>query len=363
MATTAFPVNSAQTVKLYAKRLFREALKETYVNRFMGETTGSLVYVRNELSKSAGDQIKYSLRMQLSGDGVVGDGTLEGNEEELAIYQDSMLIDQSRHAVRSGGRMSEQRVPFSVREEALDGLRDWFADRIDTGFFNHIAGNTSANSSPNKFGNNTITAPSTSRLYVGKGGCATASITTTPTSTSSGISRGKYFGLRHIDKCVNAAKIASPLIRPVMVDGQPKYVMFLHPNQVRQLKKAALNTNYITWFDIMRARAEGGDIKMNPIYNGALGEYQGVILHESVRVPASDANNQQLRQAIFCGAQAACMSFGQEDSDRQMKWVEEFFDYENQLGVSAALIWGIKKSIFNSVDFGTITTLTHSANP
>ncbi|KKK78727.1 hypothetical protein LCGC14_2840640, partial [marine sediment metagenome] len=37
-----------------------------------------------------------------------------------------------------------------------------------------------------------------------------------------------------------------------------------------------------------------------------------------------------------------------------MTWVEELFDYENQLGVAAGQISGLKKSIFNSNDFGTI---------
>jgi hypothetical protein len=34
---------------------------------------------------------------------------------------------------------------------------------------------------------------------------------------------------------------------------------------------------------------------------------------------------------------------------------------ENQLGVSAGLIWGLKKSVFNSQDFGTIVLSTYAA--
>ena len=111
----------------------REALKETFMSRFAGKTKGNLVYTKNELHKQAGDRIRVGLRMQLTGAGIVGDGTLEGNEEALSIYNDDIVVDQLRHAVRSDGRMSEQRVPFSVREEAMDGLRDWWADRIVLG--------------------------------------------------------------------------------------------------------------------------------------------------------------------------------------------------------------------------------------
>lgn len=361
MANTSYPVNHPQAVKIWAKKLLRESLKETFVSRFMGTSKDSLVYVKDELKKSAGDQIKYGLRVQLTGAGITGDSTLEGNEEELVTYQDSILIDQLRHAVRSGGEMSEQRVPFSVREEAMDGLRDWWADRIDTAFFNQIAGVTTA--AANYIGNNTPTAPTSAagntRIMYGAGSTSTTASFTATTSNSGSI-RQVNFQLAAIDKAVNQAKIASPLIRPLRVSGKSKYVMFLHPNQVRQLRlNNAANT--VNWFDIQRARVEGGE-KDNPIYNGALGEYNGVILHEATRVPglSTDAN---VKKAILCGAQAACFATGRRDQDQQMKWVEELFDYENQLGVSAAMIWGLKKTVFNSIDFATIVVMSHSPDP
>ena len=98
MATTDYGVNHPLAVKLWSKKLIREALKETYISRFMGTSKDSLVYVKDELNKSAGDRIRVGLRMQLTGQGIVGDGTLEGNEEALTTYTDDLLIDQLRHA-------------------------------------------------------------------------------------------------------------------------------------------------------------------------------------------------------------------------------------------------------------------------
>ena len=115
MATTAYGVNHPLAVKLWSKKLMREALKETFMSRFMGTSKDSLIQVKDETNKSAGDRVRVGLRMQLSGTGVVGDGTLEGNEESLTTYSDDLMINQLRHAVRSDGEMSEQRVPFSVR--------------------------------------------------------------------------------------------------------------------------------------------------------------------------------------------------------------------------------------------------------
>jgi len=62
--------------------------------------------------------------MQLDGAGRQGDDTLEGFEEKLTTYVDNVFIDQLRHAVRSGGKMTEQRIPWSIREEARMGLQD-----------------------------------------------------------------------------------------------------------------------------------------------------------------------------------------------------------------------------------------------
>jgi N4-gp56 family major capsid protein len=354
MATTQYPVNHPLAVKIWAKRLLREALKETFVERFMGTTKGSLCYVQNELAKGPGDRIRYGLRMQLTGTGILGDATLEGQEEALTTYYDDLLIDQLRHAVRSDGKMSEQRVPFSVREEALDGLRDWWADKIDTAFFNQIAGNTGEADLRN-VGHNATTAPTTGRIVYGPLDA------TTENSLSASESGSAEFALTMIDKAVTLAKVATPLIRPVKTSRGPRYVAFLHPYQVYNLKTDATAAR-VTWYDIHRAELQGGDGKEANIFTGALGEYNGTIIHESTRVPLATSTT-TVRRAVLCGAQAACFGTGQDNTSRKMTWVEEQFDYGNQLGVSAGMIWGLTKTVFNAVDFATIVMSSHAEAP
>jgi len=109
MATTQYGVNHPLAVKLWRKKLFLEALKQTQLHNFMGKDDRSAIQILEDTQKSAGDRIRVGLRMQLSGNGVLGDGTLEGNEEALTTYTDNLIINQLRHAVRSDGKMSEQR--------------------------------------------------------------------------------------------------------------------------------------------------------------------------------------------------------------------------------------------------------------
>jgi len=349
MAGTSYGVNNALAAKAWSKKLFVDALKKTYFEKFMGKTATSLIQIKDEVSKGPGDRITIGLRMQLSGDGVQGDGTLEGNEESLTTYSDNVYIDQLRHAVRSSGKMSEQRVPFSVRDEAKSGLEDWWAGRLDYWFFNQLAGNTAV-SDTRYTGNQSAVAPSTNRKVF-----VTGSADESQTSTY-------VFNLNLIDKCVERAGTSKPTIRPIKVNGEDKYVMFLHPYQVYDLRTS---TSSGQWLDIQKSAMMGGKIADNGIYTGALGEYNNVILHQAYRVPtgvnsSTGAAISTVRRAIFCGAQAACMAYGQKDQGGEMSWVEELFDYQNQLGVSAGMIAGLKKTQFNSEDFGTITVSTYA---
>ena len=344
MAQTSYGVNAPEAVKLWRKTLFEEALKATWVGKFLGEGSDSILQLLDDTGKSAGDRVTTTLRMQLGADGVVGDGTLEGNEEALITYTDNLLINQLRNAVRSGGKMSDQRIPWSVREEAMTGLADWFAARFDFGFFNQVCGNVSQ---PliQYTGLNAPIAPD-----------ANHRVTVTAHTTDQTLDSTDKFVLGHIDQAVAAAKLATPVIRPIMVNGEAKYVAVLHPNCVTDLRS---NTNTGQWLDIQKAAVTGDGSARNPIYTGALGEYNGCVLHESTRIPNGSNSSSGVavantRRNVLMGAQAAVIGFGQGQSMDAMDWAEELFDYGNQLGVAANCIFGIKKSQYNSADYGTM---------
>jgi N4-gp56 family major capsid protein len=116
--------------KLWSKKLVREALKQTFMSSYIGSDSNSGIQMMTEAQKDRGDTVYVGLRMQLAGAGVVGHNTLEGNEEDLTLYRDSVLLDEHVHAVRSNVRITQQRVPFEVREEMRMGLQDWWQDRI-----------------------------------------------------------------------------------------------------------------------------------------------------------------------------------------------------------------------------------------
>ncbi len=348
-------------VKLWSKALFYEALKETYAQRFMGTSANSLCQILDDTQKQAGDKITWGLRRQLTGRGVQGDNDLEGNEEALTFHNDAVIIDQLRHAVRSQGRMSEQRVPYPIREEARQGLTDWYADRIDSWFFNQLCGYTDQADTAYT-GNQATLSPDANHIFISSGsGGAEGSLSATASN---------FFRLRDIDRCVAIAKAGTIPIRPILIDGQERYVIFIHPYTTYQLRIDATNNFGPGWEQIQIAAMQGGQVSGNPIFTGALGMYNNTVIHESTRVtpsttfasgkgPATD-----YRRNVFCGAQAAALAFGQGFGPSKMSWVEKKFDYDNQLGVSAGLIAGLKKSQFTiagtATDFATIVCTSYS---
>jgi len=346
---TNYGVNSPEAVKLWRSQLAREALKATWIQKFIGDSSDDIIQVFGETGKSAGDRVTVTLRMQLNGDGVAGDGTLEGNEEPLTTYTDNLFVDQLRHAVRSGGKMTEQRIPWKIRDEAMMGLKDWWAGRLDTSFFNQVCSYTPA-TDVRYTGMNAVTAVDAQHITRVNG-----------KATDELLIAGDEMNLAVIDKMVEAAKLGSttgtgPVVRPVKVDGEDRYVVVMHTKQVTQLRAS---TAVSGWTDIQKAAITGDGSARNPIMTGALGMYNGAVLHESTRITNGVNSTTGVpvltaRRAVLLGAQACAIGFGQGQSFKNFDWNEELFDYGNQLGVEAGLIHGLKKLRFNSLDFGVI---------
>ncbi len=84
MATSAYGVNHPVAVKIWSKKTFREALKQTWMAKFIGEDSNAMVMRVDDQKKGPGDRTTVHLRTQLTGQGVQGDGTLEG--EWLPAY-------------------------------------------------------------------------------------------------------------------------------------------------------------------------------------------------------------------------------------------------------------------------------------
>lgn len=352
MAFTSFGVNDALAVKLWSRSLIVAEREYLDIAPLMGEDEGSIIQIKTEPRKGSGDRVTYPLRARLVGDGKTENETAEGNGEALSFYSDNLVINELGNivGVRSENTIDAQRVQYDLREQARDALGEWWAERKSVSFFNQVCGYT-AQTNTKYSGLNAITAPAGTGRQIWAGTAA----------NDQSLTSADPFTLDLIDAAVENAKVGSNIVRPVRIGGQPKYVLYIHPYQVTSLRT---NSASGQWLDIQKAAMMGGQITGNPIYTGALGEYNGVILRSSQDVTqgvnsSTGAAITTVRRAVLLGAQAAMCAYGQNNyGPSKYRWNEELLDHKRKLEVSAWSIWGLKKTVFNSADFGTVVIST-----
>lgn len=368
MSMTNYGVNDALAVKLWSKTLDHEALKFTDIGPLIGDDANSIIHRKTETSKGPGDRITYGLRMQLVGAGFTENQLAEGNGESLATYSDSLVINELGHVVgvKSKNTIDQQRVPFNLREEARDGLSDWYAKRFSVAFFNQVCGNT-VQTDIRYTGLNAVVAAT--RIIRQSGRTDDVSLTANDT-----------FTLNLLDKAKELATTTSPKLRPVKIRSgkmqgkaagsrrdfnatlTDKYVVYLHPYQITDMRS---NTSTGQWLDLQKAAWTGRDETGNPIYTGAVGEYNGIIIRSSYDLPFGVSNAgavvPTVVRGVLLGGQAAMIAFGQDGGKMgNYRWNEELFDHKRRLEVSAWTIHGIKKTAYNSLDYGTIVISTYA---
>jgi N4-gp56 family major capsid protein len=371
MANTA--TISALRAQLWDKELFTDTMAEMFFTQkgMIGTGSDNIVQVKEDLKKSKGDRITFGVGYRLKGDGVTGDNELEGNEEAKSTYSDVVLIDQIRNGERLEGELDNQKACYDTRAEALNDGKIWIAEFLEKQIFMKLGG----------VGTTTLTDVGGS-VYSGR---AAWSNTGDPVSSAD---EGAGYGARYLcadasgldamaatdvltTKLITRARIKAetavvgrPRVRKVRINGEQYYVMFIHPWQACDLKT---NTSDV-WAQAQREAQVRGD--KNPIFSGALGVWDGVIIHSSDFVPMAQISTTfssvgqttavQSYRALLCGAQAVLMANaspkGRGPASTFM--VEKSFDYENKVGYAVGYIGGIQKASFNSVDYGVVAVDT-----
>lgn len=345
---TEFNTNSPQAVKRWSSFLSKEVIARTYLRKFMGTNDRAIIQVHQDLRRERGDEIKYDLRMQLTGYGVHGSARLKGNEQRIEYHQDSVGINQLREGINYDS-MSQQRTLHELRRDGLDLLADFYARLLDETMFAHLCGtagdNSALDAAMNGFGGNSFVAPDTAHNY---------------DKTTNSISFDDFRILRE------KALLLDPILQPINDQGEGLFVLVLRPEQITALKNEA---GSLKWRDVhMNASQRGSS---NPIFTGALGMVDNIVIHESRYLPVELVSGVNYDcYGVFMGAQAGHIAFGnpysrlgrRPQSTRDMFSVfEDVDDYGDKTGVAAAAIWGLKKARFNSLDFGVIRVDTQEA--
>lgn len=323
------------------------------------------IHLVTELTQTErGDRCVMQLVAELQNDGFVGDNPAEDNEESLVNDEQEIVIDQLRNAIKSKGRMSEQRTVLRFRSLARNKLSFWLADKLDELTFLTASGraytlktdgSTRAATSqlPNLAFASSVTAASSNRvIYPGT------------VTTEGSITASDTMSWTFLVKCAAYARYRR--IKPIRMNGRDCYCIVMTPQQARDLKT---DTNYMT--NVGRAGPRGGS---NELFSGAFAVVDGLALFEHPKVfntlglaSASKWGAGGLvdgAQALLLGAQALGFArIGEpnwNESDNQ--------DYGNRQGVAYGRMIGLLKPQFRSIydgntaqDFSVLAVKTAAA--
>lgn len=360
---TIVGLNDPKAVKRYSAYLAVDVGRESYFNRkFMGVGVEAQTPLQTlpQLESDAGENITYDLVMQLRMQPVEGDNILEGKEEDLKFYTDSVLIDQMRGGVNTGGRMTRKRTIHDLRKIARSRQSEWWARVFDELFFMYLSGARGVNAdfiyptSYAGFAGNAFVAPDSAHLLYGNDASAKANLDS-----------ADVMDLRLIDRAATRADTMGggtsgiPMIEPIKIDGEDHFCVVMHPFQAHAMRT---NTSAGQWFDIQKAAA-AAEGRNNPIFKGSLGMYNNVVLHKHRSVirfaDYGAGSNVAAARALFMGRQAGVVAFGSPGTGLRFDWNEESRDNGNMAVITTSTICGIKKTAFTidgtSRDFGVMS--------
>ena len=370
MALTNFGTLTGDQLQAWSRDFWRVARNQSFINQFAGTGSNAMVQRITELTKNQkGTKANITLLADMTGDGITGDYTLEGNEEALRAYDISIELDQLRFANRIAGRMADQKTVVNFREQSRDALAYAMADRCDQLAFLTLSG---VAYTQKKNGGLRATSASAGHELVD---LEFASDVSAPTSdrhrrwdATSGLVAGDTTAVDATDKIgyrtiVELKAYAKDnYIRGIRGAGnQETFHMFVTPQQMAALK---LDSDFLA--NVRNAGVRGTS---NSLFSGSASlMVDGVMIHEFRHVfntsgattgTSGNAGAAGYKwgadadvvggRALFCGAQALALA-----DIGLPEMVEDTFDYGNQSGISVGKIFGLRKPKYNSDISGSI---------
>ena len=375
MANTNFAALTSEQLTIWSRDFWRVARNMSFINQFAGSGNNAMVQRISELTQSEkGARAVLTLLADMTGDGIVGDNTLEGNEESLRAFDIVVTIDQLRFANRLSGRLADQKSVVNFREHSRDALAYAMADRMDqlafltlSGIGYNLKNNGGLRASMNSGQNlndlefsSAVSAPTSNRhrRVDATGGLVAGDVTAMDAADK--LSYSTIVDLKAYAK--------DNYIRGLRGAGNDEtFHLFVTPQVMADLK---LDSDFLA--NVRQAGVRGPG---SSLFSGSSSlMVDGVMIHEFRHVfntnnaltgTSSNAGAAGYKwgadadvngsRCIFAGAQALAMAdIGIPEI------VEDTFDYGNQNGISIGKIFGLKKPVYHSdhtgqnEDFGVI---------
>jgi N4-gp56 family major capsid protein len=303
----------------------------------MGTDENSIIQLKEDLTKKAGDSVTFALVNELTNAGVTGNTTLEGNEEALDARSFRCYVEPLRHAV-AVTVWDEQKSAIDLRDAGSMMLKMWSKTKMRDQIIAALTSiNGTAYASADATARNAWMVDNVDRVLIG--------------AAKSNYSATHATALANVDNTTDKltpeavslmkriAQSASPKIRPIRLDDDEEwYVLFVPSNSFRDF---AINA---TVTQANRDARERG-VKTNPIFSGGALVWDGVIVREIPEIPTylEGASSIRIGPSLMCGAQALAIGWAKRTAT-----TTQVRDYGFLHGVGISETRGIKKMLFGS---------------
>ena len=402
MSTTSIPAGSPQANKQYSKALAAMAVRQPTplkmlsgnmpsedkaMRRLRQQSTTDMPVVHvNELEKGPGDTVQVDCAHVVKLRPVMGDTNAEGRGAALKYSSQDILIDMATLPVSAGGKMTQQRTPHSMRQNALAQLKGGMPRFRWQRSHTALAGARGVQdgsdwilplASDPEFAEmmvNTVKAPSYNRHWVvnaanlTQGGLQVASIATTDTLKMS-----------HIDEFAAIWSEMHTRMAPIMIPDDPaagdepiKGVLLLDELAWNDfITDTTASNNIRTFQQNAIQRASYGNLRAHPLFSGEVLMWRGILFRKvgtSIRFNASDSYNyvavanrlagtetagtvaaglsttHQVSRLVFLGAQAlGCASGANQTSEETYSLLENRTNFQRNLEFAGEIIGAEQK--------------------
>jgi N4-gp56 family major capsid protein len=331
MATGVTVFGSDLTMKQWSEATILEMEKYSTIDKFIGEGPNNVIQRRTDLNAKKGQTLEFDLLKKLTGDPVINEEELTGNEEKMEFVTDTVKIAEMAFAVKKYGKFEDIKSKKNLLSLAKGELSLHMRETYDSYIVRLLSGDTTLDSGDGAW---TGTAPSTNRkLYGGNWDGA------------SGIDTGDdWLRVRDLSRAKQYARVTCG-IRPVMVEGVETYVVIMHPYVWGMIR--AKDPDYEN--ALLYAEQRG---KENPMWSGIHGWWDGMAIYLNDHC-ITNATYSTAYRSLFLGAQAGILAWGEGPYAG-----EQDYDYGRKKGVSISMLWGFAKSVLGPDDFQSPSTYT-----
>ena len=317
------------TVEQWEASIFSEYIGQLAWKNQMGTSTNAIIQVKDDLSKKPGDAITIGMRGRVVGGKVSGNSKAIGNEGTLSFFNQRIVIDNVRRAVKfEDVPMSNKRAMFNILKEGREALEEEFAVDLDD------------------------------------------DITTALTDTASGRVQGRYlygavdsnYNATHATALANIDNTSDKLTTAMISVAKRKAQIPVNALVKIRPMKVVNGKNYEEWFclkahtysirDLVEQDASWINKHLNippqsngasPLYTGSSfkGSHEGVLIYEYERLPLVSSTI-QVAHNLLLGAQAAALVWGQRS-----KFSEEEADFGHDISYELHEIRDVEKLVFN----------------